>query len=71
MDWKPKDAKEVLDDAIGSAINDNSTYYREPISGMSSEDYLPGFSFDKTIQEAVALILESKYLTITFKKEPK
>ena len=54
---KPK-TEEALKDAIGSAINDNDTFYEDPVTNRCSDNYLPSSRYEETINQAIKNIKE-------------
>lgn len=63
-DWKPKDLDEALDDAIGSALNDNAFC---PEGGR--REILDEGAFDKVIKEAIWNIKNIKGLKMIWEVE--
>lgn len=61
--WKPKNLDEALDDAIGSALNDNSE--TDDIPGVSS--YLLDNNFENVIKEAIKNIKNIKGLKMVWR----
>ena len=60
---------DALSDAIGSAINDNDTYYENPIDGFCGKNYLPVEDYDKVISEAIKNIMDINCINIRFKED--
>ena len=67
-DWKPKNLDEALDDAIGSAINDNNVVI--DLHGFR-DTILHEDKFDEAIKQAIKNIKAIKGLTIIFNWEEK
>ena len=55
-EWKPRNLEEALEDAIGSAINDNSTQIE------SYDEFLSAKYFNKTVTDAIKNIKAIKEL---------
>jgi len=61
--WKPRNLEEALEDAIGSAINDNSTQIE------SYDEFLSAKYFDNVVKDAIKNIRAIKGLIIKYKEE--
>ena len=65
--FKPKNTDETLKDIIGSALNDNSTFYEDE-KGRCSDEYIPAENFDEVENDILKNLKESKYINIEFKE---
>ena len=65
--FKPKNTDETLKDIIGSALNDNSTFYEDE-KGRCSDQYIPAENFDEVENDILKNLKESKYINIEFKE---
>jgi len=66
--FKPENTNEVVKDAIGVALNDNSTFYEDEM-GRCSDNYIPAENFDEVENDILKNLKESKYLDIKFKEK--
>ena len=66
-DFKPKDLDEAAKDIIGSALNDNSTFYEDEM-GRCSDNYIPAENFDEVENDILKNLKESDCLDIKFKE---
>ena len=64
-DFKPKNINEVIKDIIGSALNDNSTFYEDEM-GRCSDNYIPAENFDKVEDDILENLKDNKYIDIEF-----
>ena len=64
--FKPKNLDETIKDAVGSALNDNSTFYEDE-KGRCSDEYIPAENFDDVENDILKNLKESDYLDIKFK----
>ena len=64
--FKPKNLNEIIKDIIGSALNDNSTFYEDEM-GRCSDNYIPAENFDEVENDILKNLKESKYINIEFK----
>ena len=67
-DFKPKNLDEAAKDIIGSALNDNSTFYEDEM-GRCSDNYIPAENFDDVENEILKNLKESDYLDIKFREK--
>ena len=56
--FKPKNLDETIKDAVGSALNDNSTFYEDEM----------GRCFDDVENEILKNLKDNKYIDIKFKE---
>ena len=64
-DFKPKNLDEAAKDIIGSALNDNSTFYEDE-KGRCSDNYIPVEKFEEVKTDILNNIKESEYIDIEF-----
>ena len=67
-DFKPKDFEEVIKDAVGSALNDNSTFYEDEM-GRCSDNYIPAENFNEVENDILKNLKENEYINIEFKSK--
>ena len=65
--FKPKDLDETIKDIIGSALNDNSTFYEDEM-GRCSDNYIPAEYFDDVENDILKNLKDNKYIDIKFKE---
>lgn len=66
--WKPNNLNEALDDAIGSALS-NNTKCIDYGGGNCSDEFLPVGRFNDVVKQTIKNIKNIKGLEIKYKEE--
>ena len=66
--WKPKNIDEVLEDIIGSALNDNANEGVDRNGEPDGFEFIMGDDFDIVVKQAIVDIMQSDYIEIKFKE---